>query len=358
MATPQMVQSTGPSDNEYSIAWISTLALERDVAVAMFDEYWELPARIGNDPSYYCGRIGLHNVVLLYAMTVGISSLREKIQDLLEDFPHLKLTLVVGIGGGIPSEQEDVRLGDIVVSQSETGPSLLRYQLNQETREGILVDQQLPQPLSAITDGLTAIQSKHMRCKNLTDLLRHRDAALEKNRHCSWQHPGIEHDMLCQQTSSFTKDSHPDAASDEPFSQRPRRFRDLPVVHYGKIATGDWIIRDARVRDEISAKLGGILCIDMDYDRELFSLQVLKIRGISDYCNKYKSREFQGYAACMAAAYAKEFLTILKFDLPRLVAMPLPSGRPIYITINSLGNGPIFVGNQNVGGDINFNQNG
>ena len=36
---------------------------------------------------------------------------------MLLSFPNIRFGLLVGIGGGVPSEENDIRLGDIVVSK-------------------------------------------------------------------------------------------------------------------------------------------------------------------------------------------------------------------------------------------------
>jgi nucleoside phosphorylase len=36
-----------------------------------------------------------------------------------EQIPNIKIGLLVGIGGGLPNKQNDIRLGDVVVSKPE-----------------------------------------------------------------------------------------------------------------------------------------------------------------------------------------------------------------------------------------------
>jgi hypothetical protein len=40
----------------------------------------------------------------------------------------------------------------------------------------------------------------------------------------------------------------------------------------------------------------------------------LVIRGICDYADTHKNKEWQGYAAAVAAAYAKELLLVVPVD--------------------------------------------
>jgi nucleoside phosphorylase len=75
---------------------------------------------------YTLGQIGSHNVVLacLPSGTTGISAAATAAKDLLRSFPNVRFGLMVGVGGGAPSDpnedpREDIRLGDVVVSEPE-----------------------------------------------------------------------------------------------------------------------------------------------------------------------------------------------------------------------------------------------
>ena len=49
----------------------------------------------------------------------GITPAATAAAYMVSNFPNIKFGLMVGIGGGIPSDKNDIRLGDIVVSQPE-----------------------------------------------------------------------------------------------------------------------------------------------------------------------------------------------------------------------------------------------
>ena len=69
---------------------------------------------------YTLGRIGEHNVVIAYlpAGQTGTNSAAAAAVYLKIVFPSIRFGLIIGIGGGVPSKKADIRLGDIVVSQS------------------------------------------------------------------------------------------------------------------------------------------------------------------------------------------------------------------------------------------------
>ena len=82
-------------------------------------------------------------------------------------------------------------------------------------------------------------------------------------------------------------------------------------VHYGKIASGNRVIKSASFRDEIAAK-HNVRCFEMEGAGIANTMPYLVVRGISDYCDGNKNDEWHKYAAATAAAYAK---LLLSFEL-------------------------------------------
>lgn len=67
--------------------------------------------------SYVLGEIAGHNIVIAVLPEAGTNSAATAAIQLLNDFPCIRFGLLVGVGGGMPDEEEDVRLGDVVVSK-------------------------------------------------------------------------------------------------------------------------------------------------------------------------------------------------------------------------------------------------
>jgi len=108
------------SHDDYTVAWICALPVEMAAAQFMLDEVHEdLPTSSHDHNSYTLGRIGKHNVVIagLPHGRYGNTSATEVVRDLLASFDSIRFGLMVGIGGGIPNNNADIRLGDIVVSK-------------------------------------------------------------------------------------------------------------------------------------------------------------------------------------------------------------------------------------------------
>jgi nucleoside phosphorylase len=66
-------------------------------------------------------------------------------------------------------------------------------------------------------------------------------------------------------------------------------------------------MKDAMLRDKL-AKEHEVLCFEMEAAGLMNHFPCLVIRGICDYSDTHKNKNWQGYAAMTAAAYAKDFL--------------------------------------------------
>jgi ankyrin repeat protein len=66
-------------------------------------------------------------------------------------------------------------------------------------------------------------------------------------------------------------------------------------------------MKDGKTRDDIAQRLSA-LCFEMEAAGMMDNLQCLPIRGICDYSDSHKNKDWQDYAAATAAAYARELL--------------------------------------------------
>ncbi|KAL8366135.1 hypothetical protein RB595_004758 [Gaeumannomyces hyphopodioides] len=80
-----------------------------------------------------------------------------------------------------------------------------------------------------------------------------------------------------------------------------------PAIHYGLIASSNQLMKDAVMRDELASK-HDVLCFEMEAAGLMNHFPCLVIRGICDYSDSHKNKKWQGFAAMMAAAYAKDLL--------------------------------------------------
>ena len=119
--TAHLKDAPSPQRSQYTVGWIRALPTEATAAQAMLDEtYPGLPSKNVHDSNVYTfGRVHNHKVViaLLPSGVYGTNSAATTAKEMLLNFPNIRFGLLVGVGGGIPNEEHDIRLGDVVVSK-------------------------------------------------------------------------------------------------------------------------------------------------------------------------------------------------------------------------------------------------
>ena len=113
---------------DYTIGWICAIPTEFVVACELLDEEYGRD-RIPNvdtqrdSNSYRFGRLHEHNVVIacLSRGRYGTTSAAIVAERMQWSFPAIRFGLMVGIAGGAPSHEHDIRLGDVVVSSLTPG---------------------------------------------------------------------------------------------------------------------------------------------------------------------------------------------------------------------------------------------
>src|SRR5277367_1048260 len=105
---------------DYNVGWVCALPIELAAAQVLLDEEHEYLGQDVNDTNLYTlGRIGEHNVVIacLPAGQKGPNSATAVAVQMMSTFKSIRFGLMIGIGGGVPSAEADIRLGDVVISQ-------------------------------------------------------------------------------------------------------------------------------------------------------------------------------------------------------------------------------------------------
>jgi nucleoside phosphorylase len=110
---------------DYTIGWICALQEEYEVTCRMLDNEFDGPetSEANNNNIYVFGRIGGHSIVIkcLPDGRYGTSSAASVTKDMVRSFPNLRFALMVGIGGGAPIRERDIRFGDVVISVPQGG---------------------------------------------------------------------------------------------------------------------------------------------------------------------------------------------------------------------------------------------
>ncbi|PCD20333.1 hypothetical protein AU210_016200 [Fusarium oxysporum f. sp. radicis-cucumerinum] len=317
------------SPDLYTIGWIAALPIERAAATALLHDRHDVPESFdqhrSDTNSYTWGRIGEHNVVIasLPAGVFGITSAATTVSNLIHTLPHIRIGLLVGIGGGIarPDEGQDIRLGDIVVSQPDgTTGGVVQYDLGKAKAEGGWERKgSLDKPPSVLLHALASLQAEHeIAPSKVPDLLQ---AILEANPGMTrpkrdFTYQGAENDRLFDSKHDHVGGSNCDKCDSTWEVKRDRRESSDPEIHYGIIASGNKLIKDAATRDSLFGDSGHqCLCVEMEAAGLMDRFPCLVIRGICDYADSHKNDRWQRYAAATAAAFAVELLEYVPVGL-------------------------------------------
>jgi nucleoside phosphorylase len=295
---------------DYTVGWVCALPVELAAAQEILDEEHDTPPSAAHDTNIYtCGRIGEHNVVIacLPEGQTGTNSAAAVAVQMKIAFPSARFGLMVGIGGGVPSEETDIRLGDVVISKPhKTHGGVVQYDSGKATPSGFERTGLLNTPPTVLLNAVANLRAKHMRGRGrLAEYLIKLDSLPDFAReaagpdalfNAAYDHEG---GATCKQCDT----SH--------LTDREPRRQDLVVVHYGTIASGNQVMRSAAERDKVSAELGGVLCFEMEAAGLMNSFPCIMVRGICDYADSHKNKRWQPYAAATAAACAKEVLLVI-----------------------------------------------
>ena len=295
---------------DYTVAWISALPIEFHAAIQMLDKRHQHLLQDVKDMVYVFGSIGSVNVVLacLPAGQYGNESAAVVAADIRSRFPRLWFCLMVGIGGGVPSTNNDIRLGDIVVSQpNATSGGVIQYDLGKSTPKGFERTGSLNAPSDLLLRLLSVYQAENMeKIETKKENFASHLFNPRITKHLVLKPPGV--DRLFRPEYEHIGEQTCDSCDQAYTIERAAR---ASTVHYGTIASGNQVIKTARERDKLSEELGGaVLCFEMEAAGIMRALPCLIIRGICDYADSHKSKIWQSYAAYIAAAYAKEFFSV------------------------------------------------
>lgn len=299
--------------DDFTIGWICGLPAELVAAKSLFDELYETPPVPHQDSNFYTvGRIAQHRVVIACLLhgEYGTNPTATVASHMLRTFRNIKFGLLVGIGSGAPSLSHDIRLGDVVISRpgrNHTG--VVQFALdNLASGRGLVLTGALNNPPSELLRASAALESYHKREEPKFVEYVSKLAARYPDSEDIWSPPGTQHDMLYSSGYEHSED-HDDCSqcdADHVVARAPRTST-TPQVHYGLIASGNAVIKHGETRDRMSQE-HGILCFEMEAAGLMDDFPCLVIRGICDYADSHKNKNWQRYAASVAAAYAKELL--------------------------------------------------
>ncbi|RAO66274.1 uncharacterized protein BHQ10_002286 [Talaromyces amestolkiae] len=300
---------------DYTVAIVCALDFEMSAVRFMLDrQHRPLPEKEGDRNSYVLGELNGHNVVIACLPgTQGKSAAAHVAADLERTFPHVQDRLLVGIGGGVPSDRHDIRLGDVVLSMPDGQYNgVVQYDLGKDTEDGFSLKGSLLPPPRTLINAVALMKSDHYAKQNriaefITEMTEREPKLLNY-----YQRPSSDLDILFRSgfRDTLGRDTYTPSNQSETI-QRNSRLPSGPHIHYGLVASGDRVLKSAHKRDSIRDRIGDILCFEMEACGLVTELPYMVIRGISDYADSHKNDQWQHYAAAVAAGCAKELLTYI-----------------------------------------------
>lgn len=311
----QLSVRTRHNHNDYTVAWICALPIEMAAAEAMLDEvHPPLAVHPSDTNQYTLGRIGDHKIVLacLPNGVYGTTSAAVVATHMLYTFNRIRVGLMVGIGGGVPSKDNDIRLGDVVVSSpTKQYGGVIQYDFGKNNGDGIQMTGVLNKPPQSLLNAIAVLRTKHLRAgSKVGDYV---EEMLSKNptMRPDFTSPGPDQDRLFKAEYDHVESTKTCEECDHTrVTTRPPRKTSGPAIHYGLIASGNQVMRHGLTRDQLAHKLG-ILCFEMEAAGLMDNFPCLVVRGICDYADSHKNKDWQGYAAATTAAFAKDLLSVV-----------------------------------------------
>ncbi|KAI1085621.1 nucleoside phosphorylase domain-containing protein [Whalleya microplaca] len=111
--------------------------------------------------------------------------------------------------------------------------------------------------------------------------------------------PGQESDKLYQVG---------DDGLEQLIERQQRSESERTQVWYGSIGSGEKHMKSSKIRDQLRDKYN-IIGLEMEAAGTMNRIPVGVIRGVCDYADNHKNKDWQPYAAAMASAYAKAVLS-------------------------------------------------
>ncbi|KAI0161991.1 hypothetical protein GGR57DRAFT_517444 [Xylariaceae sp. FL1272] len=310
--------------SDYDVGWLCALPLELAASRAMLDVIHDsLPQGPEDTNTYTLGSIGRKNIVItcLPAEGMGLNNAAIVASHMRRTFPALYVFLMVGIGGGAPSPDNDVRLGDVVVSAN-----VVQWDFGKIVHDGCTQSTSFPrQPSQALMSAVSTLRARHETESSqiqtfLAEMLE-RFPTMSK-----YADKSELKDMLfdCAYEHDATL-RHCDDCDQSRLVERTTRDSSKPMIHYGIIASGNRVIKHGTTRDQLAREFKAI-CFEMEAAALMDTLRCLVIRGICDYSDSHKNKQWQPYAAAVASAYARELILVMPATISTLTDSTVPHG--------------------------------
>ena len=312
------------TSEHYTVGWYCPLAAPGlQAAQLLFDQKHEQPSFSGGRGPlfpYVYGEMNGHNIVMATAPAGDAGSViaAQVMSEMRSFHPELKFCLLVSVGGAVPRpDTHDIRLGDLVVGIPDVDArhgGIVQYDFGQAIGHGVFQREGfLSRPNATLLNAVSSMQGKglpHTKFYEYVDFFKSVHNNLGRDRDFRRPHGDVLFPSnYCHEGNRSCETLGCDRQRGIARKPRPN---DRPTVHYGTIASGGIEVKDAVLRDKLTAEDKNILCIEREAAGIVDLLPCLTIFGICDYCDSHDNRKWQPFAAAVAASFAKTILEILR----------------------------------------------
>ena len=297
--------------DDYTVAWLCALPIEKAAARNMLDELHVTPPQPEHDKNIYTfGRICGHNVVIVCQGDMGTTAASIVATRMDSTFRRLRFGLLVGIAGGVP-EEKDIRLGDVVVSKGDgRSVGVVAHDRGKVTLTGFESRPFLNGVPEVLRNAFSELESRLMdQDSKITAYLS--EATMRNSRFLAFERPTSPADNLFRSDYPHVNSNDKTCADCLKGYIVDRTPRVDPLIHFGVVASGNQVIKDAAERTRIHAAHLGVLAVEMEAAGLMNIFGCATIRGICDYADSHKNDGWHKYASATAAAVAKEVLGII-----------------------------------------------
>lgn len=296
-----------------TVAVLTALPVEQAAMQLMLDGPVQYSTP-GNAPGeYWLGTVpstdGREHVVVLGPCSVGENLAAANATILFERFSRIETVIMVGIAGAVPDPtkpEEDVHLGDVVVCN---GDGVVQYDYDKEVLKAGGVTSEPRHPPRPPSSRLAAAAEEL------------RSGAMLNRR------PWEEYFARADDFSWARRPTTPDELHSHETPERkierladPDRARGRPRIFSGRIASGNKLLKNAKLRERLRCTFG-VRAVEMEASGVADASWLQRagyfvVRGTCDYCDEYKNDAWQGYAAMIASAYTRALLEQTRASTP------------------------------------------
>lgn len=326
-ATKELAPAPSLKPEDVTIAFICALPRELDAMIRVLDSKVDFFPQADEDIHIFLGgTLAGRQVVLVLLSNVGGTDATVAGERLALKFPNLQLTLLVGICAGVPTPENDIRLGDVIISSwveryasdARMDPNGFKTSDNSYIRTD--VQPKLKEILhllesEEVFDGFLGKSSQ-----NLVDL-QHRNSSYTypnapdllfplSYAHVHRSEAGNRQSCGCDPARGAQCDAVKELSCDSLGCQKAcatLRERQEFDIFTGGIGSEDIIMRGNASRDELGKR--GIMGVDTEAFGMIHLKGALVIKAAVDYGDSHKNKEWQDYAAGVAACVAKAFIS-------------------------------------------------